>query len=47
VLPELCVTVNGQLINDYTSDHEGSGFLGSYVHGCPSQIAFRNLPIET
>jgi Domain of Unknown Function (DUF1080) len=44
---QIRVTLNGQLINDYTSNWERSGFLALQVHGFPSQIAFRNLRIKT
>jgi choline dehydrogenase-like flavoprotein len=40
------VSLNGQLINDYTSDRRRSGFLALQVHGFPSRLAFRNLQIK-
>jgi hypothetical protein len=45
--PEIRVTLNGQPINDYTSDRQRIGFLALQVHGFPSRIAFRNLRIKT
>jgi hypothetical protein len=40
------VTLNGQLINDFTSDRRPSGFLALQVHSFPSKVAFRNLLIK-
>jgi hypothetical protein len=41
--PKIKVTLNGVLINDYTSTREQSGFLALQVHSFPSKIQFRNL----
>jgi hypothetical protein len=41
--PKIGVTLNGLLINDYTSTRQQSGFLALQVHSFPSKIEFRNL----
>lgn len=41
--PNIKVTLNGVLVNDYTSTREQSGFLALQVHSFPSKIQFRNL----
>jgi choline dehydrogenase-like flavoprotein len=40
------VTLNGLLINDYTSTREQSGFFALQVHGFPSKIQFRNMQVK-
>ena len=44
--PKIRVTLNGVLVNDYTSTREQSGFLALQVHSFPSKIQFRNLQVK-
>ena len=44
--PNIRVTLNGQLVNGYTSDRPRSGLLALQVHGNPSKVAFRNLFVK-
>jgi Domain of Unknown Function (DUF1080)/GMC oxidoreductase len=44
--PKIRVTLNGLLINDYTSTHQQNGFLALQVHSFPSKIQFRNLQVK-
>jgi 3-keto-disaccharide hydrolase/GMC oxidoreductase len=44
--PKIKVTLNGVLVNDYTSTREQSGFLALQVHSFPSKIQFRNLQFK-
>ena len=44
--PRIRVTLNGQLINDFTSSRRPAGFLALQVHSFPSKVAFRNLRIK-
>jgi hypothetical protein len=43
--PQIRVNLNGQLINNYTSNRQLTGFVALQVHGYPSAVAFRNLRI--
>jgi hypothetical protein len=44
--PKIEVTLNGVLVNEYTSAREQTGCLALQVHGFPSKIQFRNLQIK-
>ena len=44
--PKIKVTLNGLLINDYTSTRPQNGFLALQVHSFPSKIQFRNLQVK-
>jgi choline dehydrogenase-like flavoprotein len=43
--PRIRVTLNGMLVNDYTSDRSGTGFLALQVHS--GTVQFRNLRAKT
>ena len=43
---QIAVTLNGNLINSYTSSRQGSGFLALQTHDFPSRIQFRNLQLK-
>ncbi len=44
--PKIRVTLNGVLVNDYTSTRQQNGFLALQVHSFPSKIQFRNLQVK-
>jgi hypothetical protein len=44
--PKIKVTLNGVLVNDYTSTRQQNGFLALQVHSFPSKIQFRNLQVK-
>jgi hypothetical protein len=44
--PKIKVTLNGVLVNDYTSTRQQSGFLAFQVHSLPSKVQFRNLQVK-
>ena len=44
--PKVKVTLNGLLVNDYTSTRPQNGFLALQVHSFPSKIQFRNLEVK-
>jgi hypothetical protein len=44
--PQIKVTMNGNLVNSYTSSRQGTGFLALQMHDFPSRIQFRNIQIK-
>ncbi len=43
---QINVTLNGSLINSFTSNRQGSGFLALQMHDSSSRIQFRNLQVK-
>jgi Domain of Unknown Function (DUF1080) len=44
--PRIRVTLNGQLVNDYQSTREQTGFIALQAHDFLSRTQFRNLQIR-
>jgi hypothetical protein len=44
--PRICVTLNGQLVNEYQSERQQSLLIALHAHDFLSRTQFRNLVIE-
>jgi choline dehydrogenase-like flavoprotein len=44
--PQVDVTLNGQLVNSYTSPRQASGYLALQMHDWPSRVQFRNVQVK-
>lgn len=44
--PQIDVTLNGELVNSYTSSRERTGYVALQLHDWPSRLQFRNLQVK-
>jgi hypothetical protein len=44
--PRIRVTLNGQLVNDYQSARQRTGYLALQAHDSLSRAQFRNLQVQ-
>lgn len=44
--PRIRVTLNGQLVNDYQSSRQQTGYIALQAHDFLSRTQFRNLQIK-
>jgi hypothetical protein len=44
--PKITVSLNGQVVNDYTSSRQQSGYVALQAHHQTSRVQFRNLFIK-
>jgi choline dehydrogenase-like flavoprotein len=43
---QITVTLNGAIVNSYTSSRQGSGYLALQMHDVPSRVQFRSLQVK-